>query len=98
MIKYPTHTEIVHRCSVDSSNSSCGDSGRPVSDPKQNINIRAAVIHVIGDFIQSIGVLIAAIVIKLYVSMQILTWTYLFIKLTLIRYMNIKKIHAEISC
>lgn len=56
---------IQHRTSVDSSHSSSGDSGRPTDDPKQNINLRAAVIHVIGDFIQSIGVLIAAVVIKM---------------------------------
>uniref|UniRef100_A0A0N4ZLB0 Zinc transporter 2 n=1 Tax=Parastrongyloides trichosuri TaxID=131310 RepID=A0A0N4ZLB0_PARTI len=31
--------------------------------PRQNINIRAALIHVIGDLIQSIGVLIAALLI-----------------------------------
>lgn len=35
---------------------------------KKNINIQAAVIHVLGDFIQSIGVFIAALVIKIYVS------------------------------
>lgn len=35
--------------------------------PKENINIRAAIIHTIGDFIQSIGVLIAAILIKVKV-------------------------------
>lgn len=34
----------------------------------KNINIQAAVIHVIGDFIQSIGVFISAIIIKNYVS------------------------------
>lgn len=33
-----------------------------------NINIRAAVIHVIGDFIQSVGVFLAAVVIYYYVS------------------------------
>lgn len=33
-----------------------------------NINVRAAVIHVLGDFIQSVGVLIASIIIKIYVS------------------------------
>ncbi|XP_066259110.1 proton-coupled zinc antiporter SLC30A2 isoform X1 [Euwallacea similis] len=32
-------------------------------DKKQNINVRAAFIHVIGDFLQSFGVLVAAIVI-----------------------------------
>lgn len=31
-----------------------------------NINIRAAMIHVIGDFVQSVGVLISAVVIKFY--------------------------------
>jgi zinc transporter 2 len=30
---------------------------------KENINVRAAFIHVLGDLIQSIGVLIAAIII-----------------------------------
>lgn len=34
----------------------------------KNINIQAAVIHVVGDFIQSIGVFISAIIIKNYVS------------------------------
>ena len=34
----------------------------------QNINIRAAVIHVTGDFCQSIGVLLAAILIKIKVK------------------------------
>ncbi|XP_035904879.1 zinc transporter ttm-1 [Anopheles stephensi] len=33
-------------------------------DDSSNLNVRAAIIHVIGDFIQSIGVLVAAIVIK----------------------------------
>lgn len=30
---------------------------------KQNINVRAAFIHVIGDFLQSVGVMIAAFII-----------------------------------
>ena len=33
------------------------------SSPAENINVRAAFIHVIGDFVQSLGVLVAAIVI-----------------------------------
>ena len=37
---------------------------------KKNINVRAAFIHVIGDLIQSIGVLVAAFIIKYYVSMR----------------------------
>lgn len=36
-----------------------------------NINVRAAFIHVLGDLIQSIGVLIAAYVIRYYVSIRI---------------------------
>lgn len=35
----------------------------------KNINIQAAVIHVLGDFIQSIGVFVSAVIIKYYVSM-----------------------------
>ena len=36
----------------------------------KNINVRAAFIHVIGDIIQSIGVLIASFIIKFTVSMS----------------------------
>lgn len=61
-----------HRGSVDSTHSSSEDSGGRGSEEKQNINIRAAVIHVIGDFIQSIGVFVAALVIKMNVSYSIL--------------------------
>jgi zinc transporter 2 len=35
--------------------------------PSKNINVKAAMVHVIGDFVQSIGVLIAAILIKVNV-------------------------------
>lgn len=35
---------------------------------EENINVRAAVIHVLGDLIQSTGVFISALVIKFYVS------------------------------
>ena len=34
----------------------------------RNINVRAAFIHVIGDLIQSIGILIAGYIIKFFVS------------------------------
>lgn len=33
------------------------------SKPTKNINVRAALIHVIGDFFQSLGVLVAAFII-----------------------------------
>lgn len=36
----------------------------------ENINVRAAFIHVVGDFVQSLGVLIAAIVIFFQVSLS----------------------------
>lgn len=36
---------------------------------EENINVRAAVIHVLGDLIQSTGVFISALVIKFYVSL-----------------------------
>lgn len=35
------------------------------SKSSKNINVQAAIIHVIGDFVQSIGVLFAAILIKI---------------------------------
>lgn len=35
---------------------------------EDNINVRAAFIHVVGDFLQSFGVFVAAIVIYFYVS------------------------------
>lgn len=37
----------------------------------ENINMRAAIIHVIGDLIQSIGIFIASIIIKQYVSIRL---------------------------
>ncbi|KAK7573457.1 hypothetical protein V9T40_010648 [Parthenolecanium corni] len=40
-----------------------GESGNHSRDDAQNINVRAAYIHVIGDFIQSFGVLVASLVI-----------------------------------
>lgn len=55
----------VHRGSVDSNDSS--DDGQKNAD-SHNINMRAAVIHVLGDFIQSVGVFVAALIIKFYVS------------------------------
>lgn len=36
-------------------------------ESNRNINIRAAVIHVVGDLVQSVGVFISSIVIKFYV-------------------------------
>lgn len=42
------------------------------SHNNENINVRAAYIHVIGDFLQSFGVFIAAIVIYFEVSMSII--------------------------
>ena len=43
-------------------------SGHGHSHNNTNINVRAAFIHVVGDLIQSIGVLIAAYIIRFYVS------------------------------
>jgi len=40
-------------------------------DSSQNANIRAAMIHIIGDILQSVGVVIAAIVIKIWPQAQI---------------------------
>lgn len=39
----------------------------------ENINMQAALLHVLGDFIQSIGVIIASILIKFFVSSSTVT-------------------------
>ena len=44
-----------------------------LSTEKQNINVRAAFIHVLGDIVQSVGVLIAAYVIKFKVKTDFYT-------------------------
>ena len=51
-----------------------GHDGERVLKPKKstkNINVRAAIIHVIGDFVQSVGVLCAAILIKFKVNLKL---------------------------
>lgn len=58
---------------------------------KKNINVRAAFIHVIGDFLQSLGVLIAALVIHFEPSYAIVDpiCTFLFSIIVLITTINI---------
>ncbi|CAL4112296.1 unnamed protein product, partial [Meganyctiphanes norvegica] len=55
----------------NSSTSTSGTAGENANNPNRNLNIRAAFIHVIGDLIQSIGVLIAAYVIRYYPEYKI---------------------------
>ena len=40
------------------------------SSASQNINVRAASIHILGDLIQSVGVLVAALIIKFKVRQR----------------------------
>lgn len=54
---------------VDFVNSACDTDHRRKAE-SSNINLRAAAIHVIGDFIQSVGVLIASIIIYFKVSIS----------------------------
>lgn len=60
---------------------------------KQNINVRAALIHVIGDFLQSLGVFIAALVIFFKEDWKIVDpiCTFLFSVLVVITTFNIIK-------
>ncbi|XP_064644354.1 proton-coupled zinc antiporter SLC30A2-like [Lineus longissimus] len=60
---------------------------------QKNINVRAAFIHVIGDFIQSIGVLIAAFIIKYYPQYKIADpiCTFIFSLLVLITTITIMR-------
>nr|XP_049692109.1 zinc transporter 2-like isoform X2 [Helicoverpa armigera] len=63
------------------------------SHQQENINVRAAFIHVLGDFLQSFGVLIAAIVIYFKPSWNLVDpiCTFLFSVLVLITTFNIIK-------
>jgi cation diffusion facilitator family transporter len=58
---------------------------------KRNINVRAAFIHVLGDFFQSVGVLVAALVIYIEPEYSIVDplCTFLFSVLVLITTFNI---------
>lgn len=66
-----SHTEHSHSHSHGSAGHNHGHSHSPET---RNMNVRAALIHVIGDLVQSIGVLIAAIVIKYWVSTRIMVF------------------------
>lgn len=63
------HHHHHHNCDDEVDELQLGDGGKKDggnSSSSSNLNIRAAMIHVIGDFVQSIGVLISAVVIKIY--------------------------------
>ncbi|KAI8438991.1 hypothetical protein MSG28_011290 [Choristoneura fumiferana] len=62
-------------------------------EQRENINVRAAFIHVLGDFLQSFGVLVAAIVIYFKPSWDLVDpiCTFLFSILVLITTFNIIK-------
>ena len=53
--------------------------GKKKEKAPKNINLRAAAIHVIGDFIQSVGVLIAALIIYFKVCLVFLLLKFLMI-------------------
>lgn len=71
----PTHNYI-QRDDTDNTSVTSDGNGPPIHSNHMNcnslssksINIQAAVIHVIGDFVQSIGVFTSALIIKFYVS------------------------------
>lgn len=71
----PTHSYI-QRDDIDNISASGDGNGHQMHSNHMNcnklssksINIQAAVIHVIGDFVQSIGVFTSAVIIKFYVS------------------------------
>lgn len=50
--------------------SNLGNQNHNHSNDVSNINVRAAIVHVIGDLLQSIGVLVAAIIIKVYPNLK----------------------------
>ncbi|XP_058059678.1 proton-coupled zinc antiporter SLC30A2-like [Anopheles bellator] len=63
------HSDTERSSSAGEHHHQCSDSS--AEEDSSNLNVRAAIIHVIGDFIQSIGVLIAAVVIKLAPNLKV---------------------------
>lgn len=57
------HSHGGHSHGGDTDSENALDDDLKGENSKRNINVRAAFIHVLGDFIQSIGVFIAALVI-----------------------------------
>lgn len=70
------------------------------SSHEKNINVRAAFIHVIGDTVQSVGVLIAALIIKFkpHFSIADPICTFLFSFLVLLTTVNILRDALHILC
>lgn len=64
------------------------------SASQQNLNVRAAFIHVVGDFVQSCGVFIAALIIYFQPQWKFIDpiCTFLFSILVLITTLNIMKV------
>lgn len=60
------------------------------SEVPGNLNIRAAMIHVIGDFVQSIGVLISAVVIKFYPDAKLIDPACTFVFSVIVFFTTIK--------
>lgn len=46
------------------------DKDKTIQSEVENINVQAARLHVLGDFLQSVGVIVAAVIIKIYVSLS----------------------------
>ncbi|VDM50672.1 unnamed protein product [Toxocara canis] len=63
-----SHFGLSHSHDMEAKGSSTGHDGNNNQGShkhKANINVRAAFVHVLGDFVQSVGVLLAAMIIKL---------------------------------
>ncbi|CDW52302.1 zinc transporter 2 [Trichuris trichiura] len=64
---------------------------RSSSQTRRNINVRAAFIHVLGDFIQSVGVLVAALIIFFHLQIIDPICTFIFSLLVLATTVHIMK-------
>lgn len=69
-------------------------SSKNKTSSQQNLNVRAAFIHVVGDFVQSCGVFIAALIIYFEPQWKFIDpiCTFLFSILVLITTLNIMKV------
>lgn len=76
------------------------DDGLPVAPPTtaaNNINIRAAMVHVIGDFVQSVGVLLSAVIIKFYPDAKLVDPVCTFVFSVIVFFTTIKIMRESIG-
>ena len=64
------HSHGLKKKKAESKKTQASPSSFVIVEEEENVNVRAAFIHVLGDFLQSVGVFIAALLIWFKASIQ----------------------------